>query len=275
MMKTNLLPVFIFICITIIAASCNTPRYIYSPSAHNVPVLTKKGDTKLGAVYSTNAVGQETKDGVEIDNRSRGYDLQGAVVITNNFAIQAANAHRWEKTDGGPDSTTLKYKRNLTEIGLGYYLPINDKGNTFFQVFAGGGLGRFSFIDVDKTGSYYHQANITKIYLQPAILYKSKGSFTTSVAMRFSGINYSKIKTNYSASQLDDYHLDDLTGRMKWFLEPASVSSFGFKGLPGLRFEVQGGLSFLMARNYVDYRKFNFSVGSWVDIGSLFNRNKQ
>lgn len=274
-MKTNLLPVFIFICITIIAASCNTPRYIYSPSAHNVPVLTKKGDTKLGAVYSTNAVGQETKDGVEIDNRSRGYDLQGAVAITNNFAIQAANAHRWEKTDGGPDSTTLKYKRNLTEIGLGYYVPINDKGNTFFQVFAGVGLGRFTFIDVDKTGSYYHQANITKIYLQPAILYKSKGSFTTSVAMRFSGINYSKIKTNYSASQLDDYHLDDLTGRMKWFLEPASVSSFGFKGLPGLRFEVQGGLSFLMARNYVDYRKFNFSVGSWVDIGSLFNKNKQ
>jgi len=273
-MKKNLLPVFIFTCITIIAASCNTPRHIYSPSAHNVPVLTKKGDSKIGAVYSTNAVGQEKKDGVEIDNRSRGYDLQGAVAITNNFAIQAAHAYRWEKTEGGPDSITIKYKRNLTEIGLGYYLPVNDKGNTFFQVFAGAGLGRFSFTDNDKTGSNYHQANITKIYLQPAVLFKSKGSFTTSVAVRFSGINYSKIKTSYSASQLDDYHLDDLTGRMKWFFEPATVSSFGFKGVPGLRFEVQGGLSFLMARNYVDYRKFNFSVGTWVDMGALFGKNK-
>jgi hypothetical protein len=267
----NILP---FIYLLLILASCNTPRHIYSPSAQNVPVLTKKGDSKLGAVYSTNAVGQQTKDGVKIDNRSRGYDLQGAVAITNNFAIQASHAYRWEKTAGGPDSLTIKYKRNLTEIGLGYYLPVNDKNNTFFQVFAGAGLGKFSFTDVDKAASYYHQANITKIYLQPAILFKSKGSFTTSVSVRFSGINYSKIKTNYSTSQLNDYHLEDLTGRMKWFFEPATVSSFGFKGVPGLRFEVQGGLSFLMARNYVDYRKFNFSVGTWVDMGALFSKNK-
>ncbi len=273
-MKKNLLPSLIFISTIIISASCNTPRYIYSPSAHNVPVLTKKGDSKLGAVYSTNAVGQEKKDGVEIDNRSRGYDLQGAVAITNNFAIQANHFYRWEKTEGGPDSITLRYKRNLTEIGLGYYLPINDKKNAFFQVFAGAGLGRFSFTDNDKTGNYFHQANITKIYLQPAVLFKSKGSFTTSVAVRFSNINYSKIKTNYSVSQLSDYFLEDLSGRAKWFFEPATVSSFGFKNIPGLRFEVQGGLSFLMARNYVDYRKFNFSVGTWVDIGSIFNKNK-
>ena len=247
---------------------------MYSPSAHNVPVLTKKGDSKIGAVYSTNAVGQERKNGIEIDNRSRGFDLQGAVAITNNFAIQAGHAYRWEKTAGGSDSITIKYKRNLTEIGLGYYLPINDKGNTFFQVFAGAGLGRFSFTDVDKTSNNYHQANITKIYLQPAILFKSKGSFTTSVALRLSGISYSKIKTSYNASELNDYHLDDLSGRSKWFLEPASVSSFGFKNVPGLRFEIQAGLSFLMARNYVDYRKFNFSVGTWLDMGSIFSKNK-
>jgi hypothetical protein len=274
-MKNYPLPAFVLICLVLFATSCNTPRHIYSPAAQNVPVLTQKGDSKIGAVYSTNAVGQETKDGVEIDNRSRGYDLHGAVAITNNFAIQASHAYRWEKTEGGPDSTNLKYKRNLTEIGLGYYMPINDKKNTFFQVFAGAGLGRFSFTDVDKTGSYYHQANITKIYLQPAILFKSKGSFSTSVSVRFSGISYSKIKTNYSAAQLDDYHLENLNGRAKWFFEPATVSSFGFKGLPGLRFEVQGGLSFLMARDYRDYRKFNFSIGTWLDVGRLFKKTAE
>jgi hypothetical protein len=274
-MKKYIFYFLLIVCVLFKLASCNTPRHIYSPVAHNVPVLTKKGDSKIGAVYSTNAVGQETKDGVEIDNRSRGYDLQGAVAITNNFAIQAAHAYRWEKTAGGPDSTTIKYKRNLTEIGLGYYLPVSDKKNAFFQVFAGAGLGKFSFTDVDKTGAYYHQANITKIYLQPAILFKSKGSFTTSVAVRLSGIGYSKIKTNYSAIQLNEYHLDNLTGRMKWFFEPASVSSFGFKNVPGLRFEVQASLSFLMARNYVDYRKFNFSIGTWVDMGALFSKNKE
>ncbi len=273
-MKMNLLPGLHFICIIFFAASCHTPRYIYSPAALNVPVLTQKGDSKLGAVYATNAVGQEKKDGAEIDNRSRGFDLQGAVAITNNFAVQANHFYRWEKTEGGPDSLILKYKRNLTEIGLGYYLPVNDDKTVFFQVFAGTGLGKFSFTDINKSGSYYHQANITKIYLQPAMLFKSKGSFTTSIALRFSSINYSKIKTNYSASQLSDYYLDNLSGRAKWFFEPATVSSFGFKNIPGLRFEVQGGLSFLMARNYVDYRKFNFSIGTWVDVGALFGKNK-
>jgi len=274
-MKNYLFPCLFLICTILMAASCDTPRHIYSPAAHNVPVLTKKGDSKIGAAYSTNAVGDETRDGAKVDNRSRGYDLHGAVAVTDHFAIQAGHAYRWEKTEGGPDSITLKYKRNLTELGLGYYLPVNDKKNTFFQVFAGAGIGQFSFTDVDKTGSYFHQANITKIYLQPAILFKSKGSFTTSVSLRFSGINYSKIKTNYTASQLSDYYLDNLSGRAKWFFEPASVSSFGFKGLPGLRFEVQGGLSFLMAREYRDYRKFNFSVGTWLDIGQLFAKKTE
>jgi len=274
-MKKYLLPRLFFISLICITASCNTPRYIYSPAALNVPVLTQKGDGKLGAVYSTNAVGQEKQDGVEIDNRSRGFDLQGAVAITNNFAIQASHFYRWEKTEGGPDSVTLKYNRNLTEIGLGYFLPINDQKNTFFQVFAGAGLGRFDFTDVDKTGSNFHQANITNIYLQPAVLFKSKGSFTTSIGVRFSGISYSKIKTSYTAGQLNDFHLDDLGGRAKWFFEPATVSSFGFKNVPGLRFEVQGGLSFLMARNYIDYRKFNFSIGAGIDFGSIFNKNRQ
>lgn len=274
-MKSNLVTGLFLICTILFAASCETPRHIYSPVAHNVPVLTQKGDSKIGAVYSTNAVGEESKDGVKIDNRSRGYDLHGAVAITNSFAIQAAHAYRWEKTTGGPDSITLRYKRNLTELGVGYYLPVNAKKNTFFQVFAGAGLGQFSFTDNDKTGTYFHQANITKIYLQPAILFKSKGSFTTSVSLRFSGINYSKVKTNYTPNQLSDYYLEDLTGRAKWFFEPASVSSFGFKGLPGLKFEVQAGLSFLMAREYRDYRKFNFSIGSWLDMGQLFKKKAE
>ena len=97
----------------------------------------------------------------------------------------------------------------------------------------------------------------------------------TSIGVRFSGISYSKIKTSYTAGQLNDFHLDDLGGRAKWFFEPATVSSFGFKNVPGLRFEVQGGLSFLMARNYIDYRKFNFSIGAGIDFGSIFNKNRQ
>ncbi|HMK03823.1 MAG TPA: hypothetical protein VK489_06510 [Ferruginibacter sp.] len=265
----------LFISLIFIATSCETPRYIYSPSAHNVPVLTKKGDSKIGAVYSTNLTGEEKRDGEPIDNRTRGFDLHGAVAITDNFAIQANHFYRWEKTTGGPDTMTIRYKRNLTELGLGYYLPVNDKRTVFFQFFAGAGLGKFSFTDKDKFGSNFHEANITKVYLQPAMLFRSKGSFTSSVSVRASIINYSNIKTSYNATRLDEHNLDHLNSRGKVFFEPAFTGSFGLKGLAALRFEFQGGLSFLAARTYVDYRFVNFSAGTWLDIGSLFNKNTQ
>jgi hypothetical protein len=271
-MKKNLLPCFVFICIIIIATSCNTPRYIYSPSAHNVPVLTKKGDSKIGAVYSTNFAGEIIRNENTIDNRTRGIDLQGAVAISDNWAIQASHFYRWEKSEGGSDSLTLKYQRNLTELGIGYYLPLNTNKNVFFQFFAGGGLGKFSFSDRDRFGYNFHEANITKIYLQPAILFRSKGSFTNSVSLRGSFINYRNIKTSYNASQLDDYKLSFLNNRSKFFIEPAYTGSFGFKNIPGLRFEMQLGLSFLLAQVYSDYRTFNFSAGTWVDFGKLFNK---
>ena len=274
-MEKNLLPLLIFIAVMLLMLSCNTPRYIYSPSAHNVPVLTKKGDSKIGAVYSTNITGEEERDGEKFDNWSRGLDLQGAVAITDNFAVQANHFYRWEKTTGGADSLTVKYQRNITEIGMGYYLPVNTNKNVFFQFFAGAGLGKFSFTDIDKFGYNYHQANITKIYLQPAMLYRSKGSFSSSVSVRASIINYSKIKTSYTAGQLSDFNLDELNKRAKIFFEPSFTGSFGFKNVPGLRFEFQGGFSFLMARNYIDYRKFNFSIGTWIDAGVLFVKNKQ
>jgi hypothetical protein len=273
--KKNLLPALIFICTTIIAASCKTPRYIYSPSAHNVPVLTQKGDSKFGAMYSTNLTGEESRDGQAIDNRSRGIDAHGAVAITDNWAIQASHFYRWEKSTGGPDSLTLKYQRNLTEIGVGYFIPVNEKKNIFFQIFVGGGIGKFSFSDKDKIAYNFHEANITKIYLQPAMIFRSKGSFTNAVSVRGSIINYRNIKTSYSASQLQDYNLDNLTNRSKFFIEPAYTGSFGFKNVPGLRFEFQAGLSFLAARSYVDYRVINFSAGTWIDLGKMFNKKAE
>lgn len=274
-MKRNLLPCLIFICIIFFAGSCNTPRYIYSPSAHNVPVLTQKGDSKIGAVYSTNLTGQEERDGAKIDNRSRGFDLHGAVAISDNWAIQANHFYRWEKSTGGPDTITLKYQRNLTEIGIGYYLPLSERKNIFFQFFAGAGLGKFSFTDKDKNGSNFHEANITKIYLQPAMLFRTKGSFTNAISLRASIINYRNIKTSYNATQLDDYNLDNLADRAKVFFEPAYTGSFGLKGVPGLRLEFQAGLSFLMARTFVDYRVINLSAGASIDIGALFNKTSR
>lgn len=269
-MKTS----FLSVAVVLIAAlsACNTARYAYSPSAHNVPVITQKGDGKVGAFYSTNLVGEERQNGETVDNRTRGFDLQGAYAVTDNFAVQASYFYRWEKTRRNSDSSTIRYNRNLTELGLGYYLPLNDKKRAFFQVFAGAGLGKFSFTDVDITGSYFHQANITKVYVQPAFLYRSKGSFTSSISLRASIINYSRIKTNYSYSQIHDYDLDSLNNRSKIFFEPAFTGSFGLKGVPGLRFEFQAGLSLLASTKFMNYRFIDLSVGTWLNLGDFLRK---
>jgi len=36
--------------------SCNTPRYIYSPSPPNNPYFKEKGDSKLAAYYSSGVI---------------------------------------------------------------------------------------------------------------------------------------------------------------------------------------------------------------------------
>lgn len=273
-MKTTVSYSFLILIVLVVAVSCSTPRYAYSPSAHNVPVLTKKGDSKIGAVYSTNFTGEEKRNGELVDNRSRGVDVHGAVAVTDHFAVQANYFYRWEKTTGGSDTATIRYNRNLAELGIGYYLPMNEKKNVLFQLFGGAGLGKFRFTDNSIYGYNFHEANITKIYLQPAFIFRSKGSFSSSVSLRSSILQYHNIKTNYAASQLSDYNLDSLSNRAKVFFEPAFTGSFGFKNLPGLRVEFQGGLSFLASRRYFDYRIVNFSLGTWIDIGAMLRKNR-
>lgn len=261
-----------FVLALMLALSCNTPRYVHSPAAHNVPVLTQKGDGKIGGYYSTNLVGREIDENNDKTkyNNSNGFDLQGAVAITDHFAIQANYFNRREKTFDDYDTVSVRYKRNLTELGLGYYVSMGEKKKVLFQIFAGAGLGRFSFTDVSPVHNYYHQADVLKIYLQPAFVFRSPGSFSIALSFRNNIIKYNNIKTNYTPILLKDYKLDSLNYGMKFFLEPAFAGSFGFKNVPGLRLEFQMGLSALLSSYNVDHRVFNFSVGTWLDIGSLF-----
>lgn len=270
--KTKNMKILLQYCVVIsliILSACESARYAYSPSAHNVPVLTQKGDGKIGAAYSTNPRTDETYNDRRIYSHTNGFDAQGAYALSDNWALQASYFQRWERTTGGPDSATVKYKRNLAELGGGYYFAMNKRKTAFFQVFGGAGLGKFSFTDHSIYGDYFHQADILKFYVQPAFVFRCKGSFSTSIALRGSVVKFNSIKTNYNPNELSDYQLNNLDYRAKFFFEPAFVSSFGFKNVPGLRFEFQGSFSLLAAYDPFNYRPVNFSVGSYFDFGSL------
>ena len=272
-MKKHIFEILLIVTILFILASCKTPRYAYSPSAHNVPVITQKGDGKIGALYSTNTMGGSAEGTNAINNTANGFDVQGAYALSDNWAVQASHFQRWETTTGGSDSVTIKYRRNLTEIGGGYYYALSENKKTFIQFFAGLGLGKFSFTDHSINGDFFHQSNIFKFYIQPAFLFRSKGSFSGAVDVRGSFIKFNSIKTNYTADALTNYKLDNLNGGTKFFLEPGFTGSFGFKNIPGLRIEIQGSVSIFPSDNPFNYRKSNFSIGSYLDFGSLKRRN--
>ena len=269
-----------FLATIVLLTACYTPRYMYSPAAQNVPVLVKAGDSKLAANYSSDLSDNPfiTTSGEVDHNKSEGYDLQGAVAITDHFAIQGQYFRRNETTHNKDiyyDSSAVRYKRELTEFGIGYFRSMHRRDKIMFQVFAGVGKGHFSFIDIGKDQNSviyhrFHQADVLKIYIQPAFQFRIRDNFALAISTRFSTLKFSHIKTDYSQTELDDYHLDRLEPDFHSFWEPCFTNTFGFNKLPGVKFEYQFGTSVRVSERVINYRSFNFSAGVMLDIPRLF-----
>jgi hypothetical protein len=248
-------------------------------------VFTKKGDSKLAFNYSFNPTASTVKENVPTKGRARGFDVQGAYAISKHWAMQLNYFKRTERNagdfdSGARDSVVLNYKRNLVEIGGGYFHALNNNKLSVLQIFAGIGFGKSNFTDVgrDQNNVYrsrFHNMQVTKIFIQPAFMVRSKGNFSAAFSSRNSLIFFKNINTDYDANELDRYKLDSLTISPRLFWEPAVVNNFGFKKLPGLQLEFQLGFSFLMSRRFVDYRSFNFSAGLIFDVPKLFAVKKQ
>ncbi len=265
--------------------SCYSPRYIYSPVGHNVPVLVKKGDSKLAFHYTEN-IGEKAKvPALGKKSKSSGIDLQGAFAITRHLAVQAGYAHRTEHNFAefnvySNDTSSINYERNLTEFGIGYYTFLNGNSRVVFQVFGGAGFGKTSFTDEYQTPgnpihSRFFTMDVTKLYLQPALMIRYRNTFATSISSRFSFIYFRNMATDYNEEELTVYQLKALGTGTQIFWEPAFVNTFGFKKLPGLQFELQLGMAFLLTQRFVEYRTFNLSAGVVLDVPKLVRGNKK
>ncbi len=245
----------------------------------------KKGDSKLAFNYSLNLTDNSQQQNVAVTAKARGYDLQAAYALTNHWAIQVNKFNRTERNAGDfdagqRDSVVINYKRNLTEIGAGYYRALNDNKHAMFQVFGGVGFGKFSFTDIGRNRNNvfhnrYHNMSITKIFIQPAFIIRGKRNFAASFSSRHSLIFFKKVITDYTATELNNYRLDSLTISPRILWEPCMLYNFGFKKVPGLQFEFQTGFSFLVSRRFADARFFNFSGGAVLDLPKLFAIKKR
>lgn len=254
---------------------CYSPRYVYSPSAANVPVFTKKGDSKLAAYYSSSTFG-----GRDLKKfYGYGFDAQAAYALHNHWLVMVNQSNRYEKSAANfetylLDSNSIRYKRRMTEIAGGYFTAIKDSSKLSIQLIGGIGFGKFNFDDNGKdaiSGNYsrFHQTRATKLFIQPAFQIRYNKNFNTSFASRFIVLWFHSIKTNYNLGEQQVYLLHDLSATPRTFWEPTIINSFSFNKFPSLKFELQFGFSALMSKQFVDYRSLNLSAGAMLDMSKF------
>jgi len=258
--------------------SCYSPRYIHSPVATNVPILTQKGDSKLAGYYSFNPGEKNNLTTVGKLNSGSGLDMEAAYAVTNHWAAQAAYSIRNEKNYADfninrTDSSLITYRRTGAEFGIGYYTCFDQRRASFFQLFGGIGFGRSSFYDRYFTGNLPARKftmDVTRLYLQPAIMIRYGDVFASSFSSRISFVYFKNVVSDYTAEETLRYQLKDIERGSRIFWEPAFINAFGLKKLPALKLEIQMGMSFLMSQRFVDYRTVNISAGLMLDISKLF-----
>ena len=258
--------------------SCYTPRYVYSPPTQNIPGLGKKNDVELSAHYGTSLDLFHSKG-----NYNRGIDVHAAWAFSNHFAIMLNQDFRWERNKTNDtyfqrDSSSLKYRRSFTEIGLGFFTSMKANKKMQFQVFTGVALGSSEIFDDFFSNNIlskkYFQSQVTKLYVQPAFVFKPDPNFNGALSSRFTEVLFSHIATNYDASELNNYLLDSIATSPLFFWEPALTYTFGFKKFP-VKFRIQGSISVLLNHRFVEHRSSNIGFGLVADIIQKKSKKKE
>lgn len=255
----------------LLLASCNAPRYVYSPSATNTAMSAGAGD---GAV---SAYGSVSGNGV-------GINLMGNYALSKFFGVGAQFYYTGDKTDGSdgyiggtPPQIDINYTRQMALVQAYFYMPFNKSETLFGELSAGYGTGRYDLKDVQRPSSsppqtYTHNAKAGHTAVHGA-LYGVMGkerNIRLGGSLRFNSVRYHDISTSYNPTQLSAYHLDSLTYKNINFLEPALTFRYIVGAVPNLEINAQVGLSAKLGGPLIDYRNQHFSLG----VGYAFGRKR-
>ena len=268
---------FLFIAFIVITTftSCSTYRYIYSASPANNPYFKEKGESKLTAYYSSSS------DNPILKEYAHGFDLQGAYAIGNHWALTAGYFNRREqdvysRSYNLYDTSVVRYKRNLFDIGAGYFIPLNTKKTITANFYGGFANGKFSFDDNGLDNNHtvynrYHESAITKWFFQPSINFMTGRYVRFSFAAKFSFVHYGKIQTSYTSNELGYFGLDRIANKTIYFFEPSLNIQFGIPKYPWVKIDaVTSGTSYYYSDNsHLDVRGSNASIGLSFDFSKM------
>jgi hypothetical protein len=254
--------------------SCKTvPHYLYAPTAVYTPMFNKKGDVNATGMYTTGSVG----DGKGYNN---GYDVQAGYAFSSHFALTLAISGRHEKNRY--DSTGLEtewaynnspqlfYQRHTTELGIGYFTPLNSRGNTYFDFYAGYGFGRYNMTENDLGSipySRFHNTSVGNLFFQPGLHFNFIGG-QFGFNSPFTITTFYNISTNYTAGEQAMYYMDAISSNAYVFWEPSLTLKLWVPNVSWVRLDMEAGFSGLLSKQWIDSR------GSYASIGLSFNLPK-
>ena len=249
--------------------SCYSPRYVYSPVTQNIPQIHNKNDWEVAGSYSGSLPVFEEKG-----NYNSGFDIHTAWAFSKHFAVTVNRSFHWEKNGNNDtfypgDTSLLSYKRNFSEMGIGYFASPLYNPKMQFQLFAGVAVGKSNIFDDYFSGNTqvrkYHESNVTKLYLQPAVNFTPSKYVSAALSSRFTAVIFTHIHSNYSPTELANYLLDSLTVSPVFFWEPGFTLTVGFKKMP-VKIQAQGSLAVLLNHRFVEHRTGNFGLGIVADF---------
>lgn len=253
-------------------SSCTTPnRYIYTATPPNNPYFTEKGESKLAGYFSNS-----WSNGDISTRSSGGWDFQSAYAIGNHWALTAGYLNRRELdgySNNNSEGPFIKYKRNLFDIGTGYFVALDTDKQVTLNLYGGVALGKFSF--TDENYDKYHKSSIARPYFQPSINFMPKPNFRMSLGSRLSFVHYGNIQTSYTQNEIEELTLNLIDNRTITFIEPAFNMQFGFHGYPGAKIDFTlSGTSqpFRNERTLLFSRRSNISIGLSFDITKMRNK---
>lgn len=284
-MKIYLPAPVILICIITFSA-CTPSKYVYTPATANLLFLENKNDLKAAVnfVKSGNIIGLSGDI-----RQSHGIDIQGAYAVNEKAAIKLTAYTKQESNESvfayqNQPPNKVNYKKQGMEISGGLYNFSGKKAKDRFQLFAGAGGGKFSLNENRFNGNtndnYYHNMNYFKAFIQPTLSLKSSPNYKVTLATAVSLIKYSGIRTNYK--DLADEPLGYIDTKPSIFIDFVLQNEFGFRGLKGIKFQWQAGVTNLLTAfpvpgtmafyNYkYDYNKVWLAVGVVANFKTLLN----
>jgi hypothetical protein len=264
--------------------SCTTAEFIqHTPTLANTGQHTAKNQFTGRALYST---GSSTSNSVSNDQGPSPYEsvngiqAQGSYSAGDHLAIQAAFMHSSEKggsEESGNKNIVYNYNRNIAEAGVAYFNALGSGGDFFFELGAGTGFGSYKATENSSLlvpGGRHYDHNVAKLYFQPSVYFVSQNIHLSS-GFKFSFINFSSIKTNYTDAERESRLITTAgslsTTTLDYF---AKVEVFTNK-LPWIGLSSQVLFSTDLQKKFnTNQTNNNFGIGLCFRFGDTGGKNK-